>query len=129
MRSLSGFLMVLLLAHSAMALVIDARLPDPAQEAEAKKLFHALRCVVCEGQSLAESDASFAQQMRAEVRRRIAAGDDFEAVKTYFVKQYGNEILQRPPLTGSTAPLWAMPVLLLLFGAWLMRRRCIRGDA
>lgn len=123
MRRLSSLLVVVLLAQSAWALAIDARLSDPEQEATAQQLFHELRCVVCEGQSLAESDAQFAQQMRAEVRRRVADGESADAVKAYFVQHYGTQILQRPPLSSATAPLWAMPVLLLLIGAWLMRPR------
>jgi cytochrome c-type biogenesis protein CcmH len=127
MRSLSSFMVMALMAYGAWAMVIDARLADPAQEATAQHLFHELRCVVCEGQSLAESDAAFAQQMRAEVRRRIRAGEDFAAVKDYFVQQYGTEILQRPPLGATTVPLWAMPLILLLIGAWFMRPQRSRG--
>lgn len=128
MRSFSSFLLITLLAHGAWALVIDARLSDTSQEATAQRLFHALRCVVCEGQSLAESDAPFAQQMRAEVRRRIQAGDDFNTVQDYFVQQYGVEILQRPPLRGAATPLWLTPLLLLIIGAWLLRPRRTRGS-
>ncbi len=127
MQKISSFLVVALLAHGAWALAIDTRLNDPVQEETAQHLFHELRCVVCEGQSLAESDAQFAQQMRAEIRRRIAAGDDEAAVKDYFVQQYGVQILQRPPLMGATLLLWAMPALLLAVGAWLLWPRRKEG--
>lgn len=128
MRRLSSFLLVLCFAHGAVAMTLESHLNDPAQESVAQELFHELRCIVCEGQSLAESDAVLAQQMRAEIRRRVAAGDDATQVKDYFVRQYGTQILQRPPLMGSTIFLWAMPVLFILVGAWLLRPRR-RGDA
>lgn len=111
------------LGWNAHALVIDTKLGDPAQEAHAQQLFHALRCVVCEGQSLAESDAVFAQQMRSEIRTRLKQGDSPDAVKAYFVERYGAQILQAPPLAANTYFLWAMPVLFLLIAAWLMRPR------
>lgn len=128
MRQLSSLLFMLCLAHGAMAMTLEAQLTDPAQEQMAQELFHELRCIVCEGQSLAESDAVLAQQMRAEIRRRVGSGDDADAVKDYFVQQYGTQILQRPPFSGSTAFLWAMPVLFLFVGAWFLRPRR-RGDS
>lgn len=127
MRRLSSFLLMLCLAQGAVAMTLESRLADPAQESLAQELFHEIRCIVCEGQSLAESDAVLAQQMRAEIRRRVATGDDAGQVKDYFVQQYGTQILQRPPLIGATAFLWAMPVLFLLVGAWFLRPRR-RGD-
>lgn len=128
MRLLSNILCALFLAHGAVAMTLEAQLPDPVQEQTAQDLFHELRCIVCEGQSLAESDAVLAQQMRAEIRRRVAEGDSAAQVKAYFVQHYGTQILQRPPLMGSTLFLWAMPVLFLLVGAWLLRPRR-RGDS
>ncbi len=123
MRLLSRLLVMLCLAQGAMAMTLETQLTDPTQERTAQELFHALRCIVCEGQSLAESDAVLAQQMRAEVRRRVGEGDSAAEVKDYFVQQYGAQILQSPPLSGSTAFLWAMPALFLLVGAWLLRPR------
>ncbi len=128
-KPLVSLLLAALLAWNAHALVIDAKLDDPAQEAQAQQLFHALRCVVCEGQSLAESDAVFAQQMRSEIRTRLAQGDSADAVKSYFVEHYGAQILQSPPLAANTYFLWAMPVLFLLIAAWLMRPRRHGGSA
>lgn len=113
---------MLCLAHGAVAMTLESQLADPAQEQTAQELFHELRCIVCEGQSLAESDAVLAQQMRAEIRRRVGDGAGADDVKDYFVEHYGMQILQRPPLSGSTAFLWAMPILFLLLGAWFLRR-------
>ena len=129
MRLLSSFMVVALLATSAQALVIDTRLNNPAREEAAQQLFHELRCMVCEGQSLAESDALFAQQMRNEIRRRLENGDGADSVKDYFVERYGSAILQSPPLNAVTLLLWVMPVLSLFMAAWLMwpRRRGARA--
>lgn len=127
MRSLRRSILFLLIAVSAHALVIDAQLDNPAREAQAQQLFHELRCVVCEGQSLAESDAMFAQQMRREIRECLQQGDSPDSIKDYFVERYGAQILQTPPLAANTYFLWAMPVLFLLIAAWLMRPRR-RGD-
>lgn len=122
-KLLPSWLAMVFIAASAQALVIDTRLDDPAREAQAQELFHDLRCVVCEGQSLAESDAVFAQQMRREIREQLQNGDSPQAIKDYFVARYGAQILQSPPLAANTYFLWAMPVLFLLIGAWLMRPR------
>lgn len=128
MRSLRrSFFVWFIVASAAQALVIDTQLDDPAREAEAQQLFHELRCVVCEGQSLAESDAVFAQQMRQAIRDRLDHGDSSAQVRDYFVERYGAQILQTPPLAANTYFLWAMPVLFLLIAAWIMRPRH-RGD-
>lgn len=122
-RLLPSLLAIMFIGASAQALVIDTRLDDPTREAQAQALFHELRCVVCEGQSLAESDAVFAQQMRREIREQLQKGDSPQTIKDYFVARYGAQILQSPPLAANTYLLWAMPVLFLLIGAWLMRPR------
>lgn len=122
MRRFSS-LFVLLFAFNAHALVLDSKLPNAEQEARARVLFHELRCIVCEGQSLAESDAVFAQQMRSEVRRMIGDGESDEAVKDYFIERYGERILQSPPLNAHTALLWLAPALFLGIAAFLMRRK------
>lgn len=122
-KLLPSLLAIMFIGAGAQALVIDTRLDDPAREAQAQALFHELRCVVCEGQSLAESDAVFAQQMRREIREQLQKGDSPQAIKDYFVARYGAQILQSPPLAANTYLLWAMPVLFLLIGAWLMRPR------
>ena len=83
--------------------------------------------MVCEGQSVADSDATLAAQMRAEVRTRIAAGDTPDAVLAYFKANYGAQILMTPPLESSTALLWLAPLLLLILGGWGVYRATRRA--
>ncbi len=104
----------------------NEQLPDPRQEARAKALMEELRCLVCQGQSIADSDAELAGDMRALVRQRIAAGESPEQVRAWLVTRYGNWVSYRPPVEPVTWPLWAAPVLLLGMGAWLLRRRVVR---
>lgn len=126
-RLRTSLLALLCMAGAAHALVLDRPLPDAQQEAQAQQLFHALRCVVCEGQSLAESDATFAQQMRAEIRRMITDGKSEPAVRAYFTERYGARILLTPPVEPSTYLLWGMPVLLLGIASVLLWPRP-KGD-
>ena len=106
----------------------DRPLPEASQEARAQALHHQLRCVVCQNQSIAESDAVLAADLRNLVRERIAAGDTDAEVLDYVVERYGDFVLMRPPVRQSTWVLWAGPFLVLLLGggaiaAYLMRRR------
>ena len=104
----------------------NEQLPDARQEAQAKALMEELRCLVCQGQSIADSDAELAGDMRALVRQRIAAGEKPGEVRAWLVERYGNWVSYRPPVEPVTWPLWAAPVLLLLLGAWLLRKRLVR---
>lgn len=104
----------------------NEQLPDPAQEARAKALMEELRCLVCQGQSIADSNAELAGDMRALVRQRIAAGELPEQVRAWLIERYGNWVSYRPPVEPVTWPLWAAPLLLLLGGAWLLRKRLVR---
>jgi cytochrome c-type biogenesis protein CcmH len=101
----------------------DRQLPDPKQEAEAQALMGELRCLVCQGQSIADSDAELAGDMRDLVRRRIAAGDKPSAIRAWLVQRYGTWISYKPTAELSAWPLWLAPIALLLIGAWLIRRR------
>jgi cytochrome c-type biogenesis protein CcmH len=105
----------------------DRQLPDPKQEAEAKALMEQLRCLVCQGQSIADSDADLAGDMRNMVRTRIAAGQQPAEVRRWLVERYGNWVSYKPPVEPATWPLWAAPLILLLGGAWLARARLKRG--
>lgn len=121
-----------LLAFPAYALVLDTPLTDAAQERTAQRLFHDMKCVVCEGQSLAESDAQFAQQMRAHIRRMLADGATEHEVRTYFVTRYGERILLTPPVNRHTYLLWAAPLLLVFGGGlilWRNTRHSVGDDA
>jgi cytochrome c-type biogenesis protein CcmH len=99
------------------------QLSDPRQEAQAKALMETLRCIVCQGQSIADSDADMAGDMRALVRRRIQAGERPEDIRRWLVERYGNWVSYAPPVEPVTWPLWAAPIVLLLAGLLLARGR------
>jgi cytochrome c-type biogenesis protein CcmH len=99
------------------------QLPDPKQEAKAAALMHTLRCLVCQGQSIADSDAEMAGDMRAMVRRRIEAGESPEQIRAWLIERYGNWVSYAPPVEPMTWPLWAAPVLLVGAGLYLARGR------
>ena len=101
----------------------NRQLPDPRQEAEAQALMEQLRCLVCQGQSIADSDAELAGDMRDLVRRRIAAGEKPGAIRTWLIQRYGTWISYEPTSEPAAWPLWLLPLGLLLAGAWLIRRR------
>ena len=104
----------------------DRQLPDPRQEAKAKALMEQLRCLVCQGQSIADSDAELAGDMRHMVRSRIAAGQSPADVRRWLVRRYGNWVTYKPPLEPATWALWMAPLVLLGLGAWLARSRIKR---
>jgi cytochrome c-type biogenesis protein CcmH len=101
----------------------NTQLDDPRQEAKAKALMETLRCLVCQGQSIADSDADMAGDMRALVRERIAAGEKPEAIRSWLVDRYGAWVSYKPPLEPLTWPLWAAPLVLVALGAYLARGR------
>jgi cytochrome c-type biogenesis protein CcmH len=101
----------------------NRQLPDARQEAKAEALMEELRCLVCQGQSIADSDAELAGDMRDLVRRRIAAGENPAAIRAWLVQRYGTWISYKPTDEPAAWPLWLAPVVLLLIGAFLIRRR------
>jgi cytochrome c-type biogenesis protein CcmH len=101
----------------------NRQLPDARQEAKAQTLMAELRCLVCQGQSIADSDAELAGDMRDLVRRRIAAGEKPSAIRGWLIQRYGSWISYKPTDEPAAWPLWLAPILLLLGGAWLIRRR------
>ncbi|HSM53901.1 MAG TPA: cytochrome c-type biogenesis protein [Erythrobacter sp.] len=129
MRALALFLAALL----ALPLAAQDSLPpapyayqqleDPAQEAKAMALMHTLRCLKCQSQSIADSDAPMAGDMRHQVRTRIAAGEDPEAIRQWLVDRYGDYVSYEPRMTASTWPLFAIPLLLLLVAAAILWKR------
>ena len=101
----------------------NRELPDARQEAQAQALMEQLRCLVCQGQSIADSDAELAGDMRDLVRRKIAAGESPNAVRAWLIQRYGTWISFRPTDEPAAWPLWLAPLALILIGAWLIRRR------
>jgi cytochrome c-type biogenesis protein CcmH len=101
----------------------NRELPNPQQEAQAQALMEQLRCLVCQGQSIADSDAELAGDMRDLVRRRIAAGEKPSVIRSWLIQRYGTWISYRPTDEPAAWPLWLAPLGLLLAGAWLIRRR------
>ncbi len=101
----------------------DVQLPDPAQEHQAKALMETIRCLVCQGQSIADSDAEMAADMRSLIRKRIAVGEQPDAIRGWLIERYGNYVSYEPPFTLLGAPLWLLPLLLLVGGAWFARGR------
>jgi len=132
MRGLTRALAVAALALAAPALAdsllppaeyANTQLKDPKQEAQAQALMLTLRCLVCQGQSIADSDADMAGDMRALVRRRIEAGEKPDDIRAWLVDRYGAWVSYDPPLEPLTWPLWVAPVALVLIGLFLARGR------
>lgn len=105
----------------------NEQLPDARQEAEAKELMLTLRCIVCQGQSIADSDAEMAADMRAMVRTRVAAGEKPEAIRQWLIERYGQWVSYKPLVEPLTWPLWLAPLLLLGIGAFVARGRFRKG--
>ena len=117
-------------ATPCLAVQPDEILPDPALEARARTLSHELRCMVCQNQSIDDSDAPLAHDLRVLVRDRLKAGDSDGEVIDFLVARYGEFVLLNPRFELHTAPLWLAPVGLLLVGgvavwAALRRRRAV----
>lgn len=104
----------------------NEQLADPKKEAQAAALMETLRCLVCQSQSIADSDAEMAGDMRALVRTRIEAGEEPAAVRKWLIERYGNWVSYEPPLDRLTWPLYALPVLLLGLGLWVVSGRLKR---
>ena len=105
----------------------DRQLPDPKQEAEAQALMAELRCLVCQGQSISDSNAELAGDMRDLVRRRIAAGQKPTEIRAWLVQRYGSWISYKPTAEPAAWPLWLAPLALILVGGFLIRRRIRLG--
>jgi len=104
----------------------NEQLANPAQEAKAKALMETLRCLVCQGQSIADSNAEMAGDMRALVRTRIEAGEEPEAIRAWLIERYGNWVSYSPPVDSLTWPLFALPVFFLAVGLWIVSGRLKR---
>jgi cytochrome c-type biogenesis protein CcmH len=108
----------LLLAAPAYAVLPSEQLADPALEARARAISKELRCVVCQNQSIDDSDAPLAGDLRIIVREQLRLGRTDEQAKQYLVSRYGTYVLLRPPFQADTWALWLGPFAILLAGAW-----------
>lgn len=103
------------------------QLDDPELEQQARDLMHTLRCLKCQSQSIADSDAPMAGDMRHQVRTRIAAGESPEEVRDWLVSRYGDYVSYEPRVSATTWPLFVIPILLLLLAGGVLLRRMGRG--
>jgi cytochrome c-type biogenesis protein CcmH len=117
-RFMLAFVALLCLALPAHAVRPDEMLPDPTLEARARDIGKELRCLVCRNQSIDDSDADLAHDLRVLVRQRLTAGDSNSQVIDYIVSRYGDYVLLKPPFEVATWLLWGGPGLILLVGLW-----------
>ena len=132
-RMMAAFTLLMLLAlPAAHAVQPDEIMPDPAKEARARELSRELRCMVCQNQSIDDSDAPLARDLRLLVRERIGAGDSNSQVLDFLVARYGEFVLLKPRFTPHTVLLWLLPPLALIGGGlalWLYNRRRTQSGA
>jgi cytochrome c-type biogenesis protein CcmH len=117
--------MLLFLMSAAGAFAQD----DPILDKRVANLAHELRCLVCQNQTLADSNAPLAVDLRNQIREQLKSGKSERDVLDFMVARYGDFVLYRPPFKASTAALWLGPFLLLALGAWLFYRRVRRPAA
>ena len=135
LRLLMLVMPILLYGPASHAVAVDGdRLDDPQQEERARELSRGLRCLVCQNQSIEDSNAALAKDLRRIVRERIVAGDSDEEIYAYLVARYGDWVLMQPPVNDRTILLWLAPGLILLIGAvavfvMIRRRPVVAEDA
>lgn len=126
-RFLATLALLLLAVPVAAQDLADVSLPDARQEAQAVALMDTIRCVVCQGQPISGSNAGLAADMRRVIRERIAAGQSPDEVRAWLIARYGEWVTFEPVPSPRTAPLWLVPLLALILGAWLASRRLRRS--
>lgn len=99
---------------------------DPSLDRRVAELAHELRCLVCQNQTIADSNAPLAIDLRNQIREQLAAGKSERDVMDFMVARYGDFVLYRPPFKAATLALWLGPFLLLALGAWIFYRRVAR---
>lgn len=114
---------------AAAAIAPDEMLPDPVMEDRARKITKQLRCLVCQNQSIDDSNAALAGDLRVLVRERLKAGDSNEAVLAFVVARYGDFVLLRPPVKATTWLLWFGPIALLILAVLFLLLRVRRRQA
>jgi cytochrome c-type biogenesis protein CcmH len=130
MRRLALILLLVMLSAPVFAVTPDEILKDPALEARARHISQGLRCMVCQNQSIDDSDAPLAHDLRLLVRQRLEAGDSDKQVVDFIVARYGDFVLLKPPVEFDTLLLWGLPPAALLVGGIALivaarRRRAI----
>ncbi len=133
-RALAALMLIVLLAASPTKAVEPSEmLKDPALEARARAIGREIRCLVCQNQSIDDSNADLAHDLRVILRERLTAGDSDQQVRDYLVARYGDFVLLDPPFKAKTLILWGGPVALLLLGGVIIlvaaRRRAMAGAA
>ncbi|HSM21390.1 MAG TPA: cytochrome c-type biogenesis protein [Rubrivivax sp.] len=108
--------------HAQPAQQAQPRADDPALEARVVDIADGLRCLVCQNETVAASNADLAVDLRSQIRQQLRDGRSDAEIRAYMVERYGDFVLYRPPLKATTVLLWVGPFLLLLMAAWLMRR-------
>ncbi len=116
MRFVLALIAALLLGGSAFAVQPDEVLKDPALERRAREISTGLRCLVCQNQSIDDSDAQLAKDLRLLVRERLVAGDTDQEVESFLVQRYGEFVLLKPTFGAHTLLLWLTPALVLVLG-------------
>ena len=116
------FFFLIFTASAAQAITLERPLENSAQEARAKALFHEIRCMVCSGESIADSRAKLALDLRHFVRTHIDDGKTDKEIIASLQASYGDEILMRPPLQENTLPLWIAPFMLIAIGGFAVWR-------
>ncbi|AJR25550.1 MULTISPECIES: cytochrome c-type biogenesis protein [Sphingobium] len=105
----------------------DRQIEDPALEKKARTLMETIRCLTCQSQSIADSNASMAGDMRSQIRERIMAGEEPEHIRAWLIERYGDWVSYEPTADPILWPLWAAPLILLGLGLLLLRGRIKRG--
>src|SRR5450631_3268719 len=111
------------------AVQVDEILPDPALETRAREISHELRCMVCQNQSIDDSEAPLARDLRLLVRERLKAGDSDGQVVDYLVARYGEFVLLKPRMSWHTTILWGAPLMILIVGFLAIGRSVLRRSA
>jgi len=133
MRVLLALLLLLasapVLAQTALppAPYADRQIDDPALEKKARALMETIRCLTCQSQSIADSNASMAADMRSEIRQRVMAGEQPEHIRAWLIERYGDWVSYEPTANPIVWPLWGAPIVLLVLGLLLLRGRIRKG--
>ncbi len=132
MARLSGMVLALCVAVAALAIDSEGPLPDPALQARYEQLTNELRCLVCQNQTVADSNADLAKDLRDRTREMLLSGASDDEIVAFMTERYGDFVLYRPPVSERTLLLWAAPVILLLIGSLsiflVIRRRSLAAD-